>query len=438
MSRDSGSGDPSQRTVAELLAEHGGGSQSGARRRRRRAEDPTETAPQAIIDRVNSDSGRMRPVVDAEPPAAAQPAPAAEAPAPQAPAQPVEPQQARPPQHPVTGSRRQVEPPAETAHPPGGANFWARRFAAASGPAPAAPTSGRQPDPEANGSAQDPDATAQQPVVAPGAETRHPAPPSGPGVEQAVDGVTEQFPQVDNDASAGGPVPDDPGETGTAFLPYSPEVGPPGPAGPGGTDAAYGNDPYGSAYYDDHGDAGDYGAVTDYADGYGVDGYGADGYGADSYGVDSYREDSYGGDSYGDDSYGDDSYGDDPYAVDDTDDEYASPDDGRLPAGLGSEDYAGNFSDEEEPARSSAKEWLVLGAQVGAGLLAGGLVWVGFQWLWTAIPVAALVAALVVTGALVLVARKILRTDDLQTILLAVLVGLVCTVSPAALLLVGY
>ena len=71
------------------------------------------------------------------------------------------------------------------------------------------------------------------------------------------------------------------------------------------------------------------------------------------------------------------------------------------------------------------------------GLLAGGLVWFGFRYLWMFNSIAALIAALVVTGALVLVARKVLRTDDLQTILLAVLVGLACTVSPVALMMLS-
>ena len=59
MSRESGSEHPSQRTVAELLAEYGGSSKrdGNSNRRRRRAEDPSETAPQAIIERVLSDNG---------------------------------------------------------------------------------------------------------------------------------------------------------------------------------------------------------------------------------------------------------------------------------------------------------------------------------------------------------------------------------------------
>jgi len=44
--------------------------------------------------------------------------------------------------------------------------------------------------------------------------------------------------------------------------------------------------------------------------------------------------------------------------------------------------------------------------------------------------------ALAVTVGLVLLVRKIRRADDLQTTVLAVLVGLIVTVSPAAMLLV--
>lgn len=205
----------------------------------------------------------------------------------------------------------------------------------------------------------------------------------------APEGATEQFPLPESGSWGAEPSPDD-GDSGTALLSY-PE--PEGAYDPSTHEA----DPYAVDYYDDAYEAGYGGEVEDYDDGY--------------------------GDSY-----------DDPYADDDVD-----ADDDELPAGMASDDYAADgLGDEEPPEKTPAKEWLVLGSQVGAGLIAGGLVWFGFQWLWMAIPVAALVAALVVTGVLVLVARKILRTDDLQTILLAVLVGLVCTVSPAALLLVGY
>jgi hypothetical protein len=44
----------------------------------------------------------------------------------------------------------------------------------------------------------------------------------------------------------------------------------------------------------------------------------------------------------------------------------------------------------------------------------------------------------VVIVALVIVVRRIRKADDLQTMVLAVLVGLIVTVSPAALRLIGH
>ncbi|MCI2416981.1 hypothetical protein MOQ72_06060 [Saccharopolyspora sp. K220] len=131
---------------------------------------------------------------------------------------------------------------------------------------------------------------------------------------------------------------------------------------------------------------------------------------------------------------------DDPYDFDSYDDpevEYAEEDDydPELPAGLDSDDYQ---ADEEEEPTSPGKEWGRLVGQGVVGLVAGGAVWVGFQWLWINNAVAALVAALVITGCLVLISWKFLRTNDLQTILLSVLVGLFCTVSPAALVLINH
>ncbi|MDT7800326.1 MAG: hypothetical protein QOI78_3759 [Actinomycetota bacterium] len=92
---------------------------------------------------------------------------------------------------------------------------------------------------------------------------------------------------------------------------------------------------------------------------------------------------------------------------------------------------------EPEPAGSPGKQWLGLAGQLALGVVGGAAVWLGFNWLWVNIPAAALVAALLVVVALVWIVRKIRRAEDLQTTVLAVLVGLVVTVSPAALLLVG-
>jgi hypothetical protein len=92
---------------------------------------------------------------------------------------------------------------------------------------------------------------------------------------------------------------------------------------------------------------------------------------------------------------------------------------------------------EPAPAVSPGKQWLALAGQLAMGVVGGAAVWLGFNWLWVNIPAAALVAALLVVVALVWIVRKIRRAEDLQTTVLAVLVGLVVTVSPAALLLVG-
>ncbi|MFI6024044.1 hypothetical protein [Amycolatopsis magusensis] len=86
---------------------------------------------------------------------------------------------------------------------------------------------------------------------------------------------------------------------------------------------------------------------------------------------------------------------------------------------------------------SPGKQWLVMGAQLGLGVIGGAGVWLGFNWLWDRLPGAALIAALVVIVALVWIVWKIRRATDPQTTVLAVLVGLVVTVSPAALLLLS-
>jgi hypothetical protein len=100
---------------------------------------------------------------------------------------------------------------------------------------------------------------------------------------------------------------------------------------------------------------------------------------------------------------------------------------------------AEDYEDEAEPEReaSPAKQWLSMAVQLALGVVGGAAVWLGFNWLWGQLPAAALVVALVVIVGLVWIVRKIRRADDIQTMVLAVLVGLVVTVSPAALLLLS-
>ncbi|ANZ37452.1 hypothetical protein BBK82_16760 [Lentzea guizhouensis] len=137
-----------------------------------------------------------------------------------------------------------------------------------------------------------------------------------------------------------------------------------------------------------------------------------------------------------------------PYVDDDDSQEYAvyrpeddylnsddDSDDDERPAGLDDASEA-DEEPEDEAQRSPAKEWLVMIGQLAVGVLGGAALWLAFNFLWRTQAVAALVVALAVTVGLVLLVRKIRRADDLQTTLLAILVGLIVTVSPAAMLLV--
>jgi hypothetical protein len=340
MSRDSGSEHPSQRTVAELLAEYGGASPQNARRRRRRAEDPSETAPQAIIERVNSDSGRMRPVhPEGQPPqhrnhrrgvgGTHQPP---TAPPPPAPA---------PSDAGFASTEADQADDAPTNHDAQG--FWTRRFSGS-----------RSGVPEEAAASGDLEMTVRQPAV-PSPLQRPLTPPDSSETEPE----TEQFPLVS--AERQDRVPSQ--EPETTLLAY-----------PHDTEHAYGPE-------------------SDDEDQYDYSSYDAEGFEAE--------------------------------------------DDGPVPpAGLEAEDSRIEEPEPDEDAEgSTAREWLVWTAQVGVALVGGGASWEAFHWLWMSFPLAALGAAVVVTGCLVLIALKIRRTYDLQTVVLSVLVGLICTVSPAALLL---
>lgn len=121
---------------------------------------------------------------------------------------------------------------------------------------------------------------------------------------------------------------------------------------------------------------------------------------------------------------------------DDLDGGYDEQDDG-----YGGEEFDGDYDEYDEDAEldedeeSPAKEWVLMVTQLAIGAIGGAALWLGFQWLWRFMPVAAFVAALLVIIALVGVVRRIRRADDLQSTVVTVLVGLFVTVSPAALLL---
>jgi hypothetical protein len=100
-----------------------------------------------------------------------------------------------------------------------------------------------------------------------------------------------------------------------------------------------------------------------------------------------------------------------------------------VPAGLDVDDA------DLEDRSAGWKAWAILIAQGIGGAVGGAVLWVGFRYLWLNLPVVALAAAVLATVGLVMVVRTIRGSDDLQTTMLAVLVGLIVTISPAVLLL---
>lgn len=341
MSRERGE-QPTRRTVAELLEQNGAQPASGSRRHRRRAQENgedelTTTAPQAIIDRINSEttdvdspprrngSAHSHAAPDAQP--APPPPPAAQPPAPQPPP-PVRPAPQQPPQPPGSGYNRAMPPPSTPSWP----------------------------------------APPQQPGV-----NGYGAPPGRPPVGESTDQMAA--------------------------------------VGPGQN--AYG---YVDEYADEYAD---YQDEYEYADGY-HQGY-PSGYQAAPYGYAKDYEDEY-----------------DPAYHPGYESDYGAPIPGEpatsLMAPVGSDMAAEEAEYDEQPA---GKEWLAVAAQLTFGVVGGAGVWLLFNWLWMHIPALALGAALAVVVGLVWIVRKIRKAEDMQTTVLAVLVGVVVTVSPAALLLLG-
>ena len=542
MSRESESEQP-QRTVAELLAEYGNSGEGAPRRRRRRAEDDEEVSgPQAIIDRVTSDSGimpairqdpetgepiapvsarshrRLRPVGQPPAPPQAQQPPARQAPPPQqqqvpprapqqqqpppgpnaptAYAQPVPPP-AQQPQNPPTGrqplpsrpamppvgpppaSRAPAAPPSRPAMPPAGAPSRNAMppvgpppgNAQASRPAmpPVAPP-GRTPPPPAQDYPDDDDYTEQGygvPLSIQQAQQAQQAqqqqPPANPlvsrlgGPPRPEAALTEEMPPVldeppvqprpsqqtgtfqarpvrrgpvdspleatqahpgplESTAAHPGPYLDEdddefeypqdgyaeqeqgyPGDQRTQYArPPQPQQPPPGPRNQGTQLINPGQLAADEGYPDQDFEPDEgYPAANDYPQ----EEFAARGEDADSF--------------------------DDRYEREDRNARV----DRRVPV-EDSDDL------DDVPLAPTGREWLVTGAQVGVGAIAGAAVWLGFSWLWGLMPIAAIIAAVVVVIGLIVVVRKWRKAEDLQTTVLAILAGLVVTVSPAALLLV--
>ncbi|MDT7787548.1 MAG: hypothetical protein QOF58_5967 [Pseudonocardiales bacterium] len=436
MSRESGS-DQTQRTVAELLAQYGGSAESAPRRRRRRAADDEddvqqpETAPQTIIERVLSDSGRLMAIRDDEPAPSgrrAAPEPPAVAPPPVAkpPAAPPaaertayqpKPQVAPPAQPPQV---RRPGPPATPVAPPPAAAEQTRQVPQVRDQVRDQPSRPDMPRPEA----ARPEAPSRSDMPRPEVSSRLDAgaPPAAPSRTNITRPPKPVPPPVQMPAPVHKPGPQGPPprEAMTEQLPRIPAKAPVDqiaaletesvlivpPAPPKLPEPLPGNVP--DAWFSDD----DADVQTDLSL------------------APMESTAAHPGPYVDDDSQ--------EYAVYRAEDDYLSDDEedeDEGPAGLDDVDEAAE-EPEEEPNRSPGKEWLIMIGQLAVGVLGGAALWLAFNFLWRSAPAAALVVALAVTVGLVLLVRKIRRADDLHTTVLAVLVGLIVTVSPAAMLLV--
>ncbi|MGB3437442.1 MAG: hypothetical protein WBA97_01710 [Actinophytocola sp.] len=426
MSHEGGPEQP-QRTVAELLAKYGAESGERApRRRRRRADDMDDTGAQAIIDRVLSESGEMRAIRDDMPPpertshrrgtSTGQYPRLQPPPQPQEPPlrrQPPQPSQQLPrplPSHQPPQPSQQLPRPAPQHHP---------------GPPPVGPpSSGRlpaisrpnEPTTPVRGTPrpiQGPPPDRQPPRPQPSQRMPLPPPPGGnrertggnrersgiqPSLRSRLDGLTDSAPPPPP------PMPSASQEPTTEELPrVSGRVPVDGsmtgrrPVVPG-ADSRTRISPVYPPPHDPYADVPD--EKEDYRSSYPATG----------------QNDRYDSAEY---------------------DNLIDEDDDRV------RDFDSDLDDledddlDDDRVRSPAKEWAIMGGQLALGVIGGAAIWLGFNWLWGFMPQAALVVALAVIVGLVLIVRKIRRAEDLQTTFLAVLVGLVVTVSPAALLLLN-
>ncbi|OZF04655.1 hypothetical protein CH300_14765 [Rhodococcus sp. 15-1154-1] len=92
-------------------------------------------------------------------------------------------------------------------------------------------------------------------------------------------------------------------------------------------------------------------------------------------------------------------------------------------------------TDESQPRaekKDAAKQWLGLAGQGVVAVVVGALLFKGFERLWDVLPWVALVLAVLVIVGLVAVVRILRRTDDLVSMVIAVVVGVFVTLGPLA------
>ncbi len=94
-------------------------------------------------------------------------------------------------------------------------------------------------------------------------------------------------------------------------------------------------------------------------------------------------------------------------------------------------DAAGEPVETKGPLR----QWAGLAAQAVIGVVVGAALFVGFERLWDTLPYVALVLAILAILAMVAVVRILRKTDDIASVLIAVVVGVIVTIGPLAFVL---
>ncbi|KAA0022343.1 hypothetical protein [Antrihabitans cavernicola] len=92
-------------------------------------------------------------------------------------------------------------------------------------------------------------------------------------------------------------------------------------------------------------------------------------------------------------------------------------------------------SDVPEAKHSNVRQWLVLLGQAVVAIVIGALLFKGFERLWDMLPWVALVLAVLVILGLVALVRILRKTDDLLSIVIAIVVGVFVTMGPLVFLL---
>lgn len=97
--------------------------------------------------------------------------------------------------------------------------------------------------------------------------------------------------------------------------------------------------------------------------------------------------------------------------------------------------FGNKIADRGESKSSNVRQWLMLLGQAVVAIVVGALLFKGFERLWDMLPWVALVLALLVILGLVALVRILRKTDDLLSIVIAIVVGVFVTMGPLVFLL---